>query len=40
MAYEGLNDLSKAAADFKTALEMIPDWAAAKTKLDELQKKM
>lgn len=40
MAYEGLNDLSKAAADFKTALEMMPDWAAAKTKLDELQKKM
>lgn len=40
MAYESLNDFAKAEADFKTALEMIPDWAAAKTKLEELQKKM
>lgn len=40
MAYESLGKLAEAEADIKVALEMLPQWAAAQKKLEEVQQKI
>lgn len=39
MAYENLKNYARAESDYKTAMEMMPEWTAPKTKLAELQQK-
>jgi len=40
MAHESLGDLASAETDFKTALQMMPDWLTPQLKLDQLKIKM
>lgn len=40
MAYESLGKLAEAEADIKVALEILPQWAAAQKKLEEVQQKI
>lgn len=40
MAYESIGKLAEAEADIKVALEMLPQWAAAQKKLEEVQQKI
>jgi tetratricopeptide (TPR) repeat protein len=39
LAYEKMGDASKAEADYRRALELMPEWSRAKTKLERLLNK-
>jgi tetratricopeptide (TPR) repeat protein len=39
MTYEGMGKFAEAEADYRMALQLFPDWAAAQSKLDELLQK-
>lgn len=40
MAYEKLGEFAKAETDYRTVMELVPDWVLPQTRLTELQNKM